>query len=128
MRKIREVLRLKWFCGLGDRDIAQSCGISRSSVSKYCNRAKTAGLSWPLPDTISDDVLEQMIIQTPNLIKETSDVPDWPTLYKELRRKGVTLHLLWEELADDNYTSTSHCLARFATRHNSLPHVVCYSR
>ncbi|MBN1549956.1 IS21 family transposase [bacterium] len=112
MRKIREVLRLKWFCGLGDRDIAQSCGISRSSVSKYCNRAKTAGLSWPLPDTISDDVLEQMIIQTPNLIKETSDVPDWPTVYKELRRKGVTLHLLWEEYHvehPDGYQYSQFC-------------------
>jgi len=43
MRKVREVLRLKWACGLGDRAVAASCSLSRSTVSKYVRRAKEAG-------------------------------------------------------------------------------------
>ena len=35
MRKIREVLRLKWECGFGDRVVADACAVSRSTVSKY---------------------------------------------------------------------------------------------
>ena len=49
MRKIREVLRLKWAAGMSNRRIAASCGVSRPTVSEYLRRAEAAGLSWPLP-------------------------------------------------------------------------------
>ena len=49
MRKIVEVLRLKWECGQTDRAIARSCSISHSTVSEYLRRAREAGLNWPLP-------------------------------------------------------------------------------
>jgi DNA-directed RNA polymerase specialized sigma24 family protein len=45
VRKIREVLRLKWACGLSNRAVAASCRISSSSVSEYLSRARAAGLS-----------------------------------------------------------------------------------
>ena len=44
MRKIKEVLRLKWEVGLSGRSIAQSCGIRRTTVREYFQRAKRAGL------------------------------------------------------------------------------------
>ena len=50
MRKIREVLRLKWECQYSDRKTARSCGLSRPAVVDYVCRAQAAGLSWPLPD------------------------------------------------------------------------------
>ena len=50
MRQVREVLRLKWLCGLSDRQIARSLRISRPTVAQYLKRATVAGLSWPLPE------------------------------------------------------------------------------
>ena len=51
MRKINEVLRLKWECGLSNRAIGRGCSISHSTVSEYVRRAQAVGLTWPLPET-----------------------------------------------------------------------------
>jgi DNA-directed RNA polymerase specialized sigma24 family protein len=53
MRKIEEILRLKYESGLSHRAIGQSCAISAGTVSDYISRAKAAGLSWPLPEGLS---------------------------------------------------------------------------
>ena len=55
MRKIREVLRLKWAVGMSNRRIAVSLGIARPTVSEYVRRAESAGLGWPVPEDMSDD-------------------------------------------------------------------------
>jgi len=52
MRKIKEVLRLKWERGLSNRQIAAACGVSRPTVSEYLRRLAEAGLSWPLPEDL----------------------------------------------------------------------------
>ncbi len=52
MRKIKEVLRLRWGCGLSQRQIAESCSIARSTVGEYVLRAQAAGLEWPLPEDL----------------------------------------------------------------------------
>ena len=54
MRKIKEVLRLKWKHGLSNRRIARSCSISRSTVAEYLRRAEEAGLSSPLASELDD--------------------------------------------------------------------------
>ena len=64
MRPVREVLRLKWACGLSDRKMAQSVRVSRPTVAEYVRRAQAAGLAWPLrtPSTSGpwhDDALPQ---------------------------------------------------------------------
>ncbi len=61
MRKVKEVLRLRWECGLSKQKIAQSCGMARSTVGDYLMRAEAAGLSWPLPDSLSEADLEQRL-------------------------------------------------------------------
>jgi hypothetical protein len=61
MRKIAEVLRLKWECGLPNRAIARSCSISHSTVAEYLRRAQQAGLSWPLPDDLGEDTLYELL-------------------------------------------------------------------
>ncbi len=98
MRQVREVLRLKWACGLRDRQIAQSLRISRPTVTEYLRRVKAAGLSWPLPEALSDEELERQLFasadQTPALSRP---LPDWASVNQELRRKSVTLILLWQE-------------------------------
>ena len=58
MRRIREILRLKNECGASDRAVARSLGIARSTVALTLDRVAAAGLEWPLPETLSDRVLE----------------------------------------------------------------------
>lgn len=100
MRKIREVLRLKWACGLGDRAVAASCSLSRSTVSKYARRAKETGLSWPLPADLTDEALEQRLFSAEEVGGHF--VPEWTEVHQQLKRKGVTLRLMWEEYKEAN--------------------------
>lgn len=98
MRKIHEVLRLKWESKLSNRSIAHSCGISPTTVSEYVRRAQAAGLSWPLPDALDEDQLYQMLFPKPAPPSErVITEPDWRTIHTELRRKSVTRRLLWLE-------------------------------
>lgn len=98
MRKIKEVLRLCWGHGLSKRKVAQSCGISRPAVDEYLRRATAAGLGWPLPDEWDEVSLERLLFPaTPMLPTAERGLPDWPTIQQELKSKGVTLFLLWQE-------------------------------
>lgn len=98
MRKIRELLRLKFEHQFSNRKIALSCGIARATVSDYLNRASQAQLSWPLPEALTDEDLEAIIFERTEKIPLLSrPLPDWKQVHKELTRKGVTLYLLWEE-------------------------------
>lgn len=101
MRNIREVLRKKIVVGLSNRSIAKSCSIARSSVSKYLERAQEAGLTWPKIEEMSDEDLE-LIVDHKKAAKEAHTMPDWSYIHKELKKKSVTLHLLWEEYKSEN--------------------------
>jgi transposase len=115
MRHIREVLRLKWACGLSDRKIAQSLRISRPTVAEYVRRAQTAGLSWPLPEALDDTALEGQLFITPHHTPAARHpLPDWATVHQEHKRKGVTLFLLWQEykaLTPDGLQYSQFCAA-----------------
>jgi transposase len=98
MRQIREVLRLKWAAGFSDRKIAQSLRVSRPTVADYVRRAQAAGLTWPLPDTVDDTALERRLFPTAATTPVARrPTPDWATVHQELKHKGVTLLLLWQE-------------------------------
>jgi transposase len=98
MRKIRELLRLRWEQHLPQRRISQSLGLSQGSVSDYLNRARRAGLTWPLPEALDDARLEALLFPpTPDVPSDQRPVPDWATVHRDLRRPNVTLALLWEE-------------------------------
>jgi transposase len=98
MRKIRETLRLHFDSGLGQRPIARCLDISRSTVGDYLRRGKAAGLNWPLPDALTDQQLYNLLFPpaTP-VVSSGRALPDFTYLHTELKRKGVTLMLLWEE-------------------------------
>ena len=98
MRQVREVLRLKWACGLSDRKIAQSVRVSRPTVIEYVRRAQVAGLSWPLPDTLDDTALERRLLQT--AAPTPREAPHAGLGHRPSgaqRKGGVTLLLLWQE-------------------------------
>src|SRR5438477_5963690 len=98
MRKIREILRLKFEAKLSHEKIAASSGVSKGAVSNAVRRALEHDLSWPLPAELDDTRLESLLyVQAAARAAYTH--PDYGRLHQELKRKGVTLQLLWEEYA-----------------------------
>ena len=96
MRKIKEVLRLKYEANLSCRQIAASLKISVGVISKYTQAAEVAGLSWPVPDGLDDATLEARLFPLVTSVPEHV-MPDCAHIHQELTRKGVTLLQLWEE-------------------------------
>jgi transposase len=98
MRKIEEVLRLKWQEQRSAREIARSVGIGRTTVAQYLARAAAEGLSWPLPDGLDAAALERRLFgDAEQKLPGQRVAPDWQAVHRELRGKGVTLALLWQE-------------------------------
>ena len=102
MRKIRDVLRLSAE-GLSTRQIAASLAIGRTTLRGYLDRATELGLGWPLPAEMSDTDLERCLFHRAHQNTQRIETqPDWSYIHRELRRKGVTLSLLWEEHRSDH--------------------------
>lgn len=99
MRKVREVLRLRWLCGLSQRQVASACGMGRSTVGEYLERAERAGVrDWSSVEALGDEALERRLFPPPVAVAAGDrPEPDWSRVHLGLRRKGVTLRLLWEE-------------------------------
>ncbi len=96
MRKIKEVLRLKFEARLSHERIGAATGLSKGAVSKYVQRAISKSLSWPLPQDLDDTALERLLF--PQVVQREHFVhADYAYVHQELKRKGVTLQLLWEE-------------------------------
>lgn len=96
MSKINDVLRLKFEAKLSHRDIALCLKIGSATVSEILTRFKNAKLSWPLPDDLSEAVLEQRLFPGKGSSAK-KEVPDFALMHKELKRKGMTKILLWQE-------------------------------
>ncbi len=120
MRKIREVLRQRWECGLSERTVAASCSLARSTVAKYVRRAREAGLSWPLLQKMTDEELERRLFPVAHCVEGGPRfVPDWAEVRRQLSRKGVTLQLVWEEYKQDHpdgFQYTQFCVRYRAWR------------
>ena len=116
MRKIREVLRLKYACGLSERRIALAIGLSRSTIKAYLKRAESCGIAWPLPPEIEDATLERWLFPPIEVAGDDArPLPDWKEVQKELKRRGVTLQLLWEEYRTEHVDG--YCYSHFCERH-----------
>jgi transposase len=97
MRKITEVLRLHIECWRSRRDIARAIGASPTTVGQYLSRAQVAGLGYPLPADMDEARLEALLFPPAAPSIHRRPEPDWPPIHTALRRKGVTLDLLWQE-------------------------------
>jgi transposase len=98
MRKIREVLRLTHVFGLSVRQVSKATGVGKTAVGEFVARAKAIGITWPVPPEISDAELERRLF-TPAGSHDvaTRPQPDWAKVHEELKRRGVTRIILWEE-------------------------------
>lgn len=108
--KVREILRLGLKYQLGDREISRSCGVSHVTVWAYLKQVKESGLSWtdvsPLDETQILKLVRGSHQSKPN---RSIPEPDWEYIHTEMRKKNVTLQLLWEEYKEqypDGYQST----------------------
>lgn len=113
MRKIRDVLRYRHTTDLSLEAIARALKLSKGVVAKYLKLAADAGLGWPLPDDLDDGALERRLYGQPTAKASAFIEPDHATIHQELKKKGVTLTLLWEEYrqaaGDHAYQYTAFC-------------------
>src|ERR1700752_3277804 len=114
MRKLKEVLRLRFELKLGYQQIARSCSLAVSSVHKYLKRAEAVGISWPLPADWDDARLEAELFP---VVEPAADglrtQPDFAAMHEQLRQhRHLTLQLLWEEYRQahpDGYRYSRFC-------------------
>lgn len=114
MRRVREILRYRAEQGLGHKSIAVRVGAAPSTVRETLRRATVAGLSWPLGDDVSDAVLEAALYKSAGTKTghRRAPEPDWAEVHRELKRKHVTLQILWDEYIGrypDGYRYSRYC-------------------
>ena len=97
MRKITEALRLHFEHDRTNREIAQAIGTSPTTVGQYLRRAREAGIAYPLPEGLDDAAIESHLFPPVVSAYVVRLEPDWALVHLEMRRKSVTLDLLWQE-------------------------------
>ena len=112
MRQIKDVLRLKLEHHHSHQHIVSSLGISKGVVAKYVKLASTAGLYWPQIQAMDETALHSRLMGAPQ--RASSFVaPDYAHLHQELRRKGMTLMLLWQEHSEQHPDASIHSYSQF---------------
>lgn len=111
MNKIREVLRLKYDCSLSNRSIASCLKLGPSTISELLTRFKQSQLGWPLPESCSDADLTQALYHG-NKASRDKVMPDSIQYAVELRRKGMTKMLLWQE-HHEQYQEQAYAYTQF---------------
>ncbi len=122
MRRLRELLRLKYEAGLSHRAIAQACTVGLGTVTTYLQRAAAAGLQWPLPDDLDDAALEARLFARRFAQANDRHVPDWCQLHEELKKPGVTRQLLWLEYRAQHPGGYGH--TQFCERYRRWAHTL----
>src|SRR6202046_1997359 len=99
MRQAREIIRLKLSAGVATREIARRLGLAPSTVRETLSRVSSAGLSWPLREGLSDAELEAALYANRRSKRghRRHAEPDWPAVHREMKRKHVTLLIVWGE-------------------------------
>lgn len=97
MRNIREVLRLGMTCGSSAREIGRSLRITHPTAQKYLLAAKAAGLTWDGIKTMTDEELSRMVRSLTKDLKPSRALPDYAWVHQELKKKSVTMNLVWQE-------------------------------
>ena len=100
MRKIQEILRLTFECQLSQHEVARALQIGQPTVSDYLTRFRTSGLTWPLPESLSETALEAKLFPPVIATAAKRPLPDFAEIEKELKRDHVTLDLLWREYCE----------------------------
>ena len=117
MRKIREVLRLSYSAGLSIRKINASTKISVGSIQNILKLAVQLNITWPLPEDWDDQTLAlKFYPQADAQISAKYQEPVWTTVHMELKKKGLTKQLLWEEYTQQ-YPNRCYSYSQFCARY-----------
>jgi transposase len=113
MRQAREIIRLKFSAGVPTREIARRLGLAPSTVRETLKRLESAGLGWPSLEGMSDADLEVALYANRRTKRghRRHAEPDWPAVHRELKRKHVTLLIVWDEYIAAN--SGGYSYSRF---------------
>jgi transposase len=103
---------LKLDAGLSHRQIAAALGISKGVVTKYIGLAAAAGVDWAAVQGADEASLERRLLVAPERLRDYVQ-PDYGRLHQELRRKGMTLMLLWEEHRADYADCQTYAYSQF---------------
>ncbi len=118
MRKIRDILRLRFAADLSIRQIKTSTKVSVGLIQKLLTKANEEGLTWPLPPELDDQKLARLFYPGADTrVSARYQVPEWSVLHQELKRKGVTKQLLWEEYTQC-YPNRCYSYSQFCDRYN----------
>lgn len=101
MRKVREILRMRWGLQVSVRETARSVGVAYSTARDLLRRAEQAGLSWPLPEDMDDEALRRLLYRRKDQ-GQGKPLPNWQWTRRELQSKIVTLQQLWFEYIEDH--------------------------
>ena len=103
MRHVREILRLD-FAGTSRHEIARRTGLAASTVRETPKRFAVTELGWPLPDDVTDGALEALLYKNAGTKQghRRQVEPDWVAIHRELKRKHVTLQILWDEYIEQH--------------------------
>ncbi len=99
MRRIKQLLTMRFGAGASTREIARELGVAPSTVREYLGRAAAAGIGWPLAADVTDESLMARLFVNAGVragVRYHAE-PDWSALVRELKRPGVNLLVLWEE-------------------------------
>ena len=115
MRQLREILRLRLHAQLSMRQIRDSLRLSLGAIQKVVSQAEEIGLHWDAIEQLNDQQLAHQIYpQATTTISSQHQLPDWLDVYQELKRKGMTKQLLWEEYTQQypnrSYSYPQYCL------------------
>jgi transposase len=102
---------------LSIRDINRSNKVSVGAIQKLLARANELGLTWPLPSDIGDNGLAQpFYLRSDTAVSSRYQIPDWPDVHQELKLKGMTKLLLWEEYTRE-YRNRCYSYSQFCDRY-----------
>lgn len=125
MLKAREILRLKHETGLSLREIGKCCNCGKSTVAEVLERARKAGLTCPIK--LGDKQL-MSLLYPPTEEKNSAPEPDMEYVFYEMKKKGITLMLLWEEYKEQHpngvmYTQFCDRYRNFKKKNNLTMHI-----
>ena len=116
MRKIKEVLRLRFECSLSLNAIARALELSKGAVAKYDALARAAQLDWASIEPLTEEQLAKRLLPPQAIAPGQNHFApiDFILVNQEMKKKGLTLQLLWGEYCEaatqKPYGYTSFCI------------------
>lgn len=118
MHKVKEILRLYFEAQLSQHQIARSLQLSSGAVNKYLSLFRVAEINWPLAKDMDETELRTLLRPHIKSIEKNYFEPDYPSIHQELKSKGVTLLLLWQEY-EQTHKKSAYRYAQFCVKYKN---------